>query len=257
MALSRKCEATFVHSPVGTLAKATLTAGLIAPLQHAWSLDCWRRLEWVQYAELARWLRDRTGSDAAQEMIAFAEQAASQPSPWRRTQIYVLAALAMLIALGIATPGDWRLLVTTVFAPLWTVTDHARLLPLAFGYGIVLAFAWLSLLRSLMRHQADVVVWLTRAVVLLAAHDRRPVVFNRRAASVVTLLVAIVIGGLLAPWMGLLIVAVDARNRYIIATRAVRLAFIERMLEFMDASGLPVEFDVEEMEPDAIAATLA
>lgn len=256
MTLSRKREWYFVKPTIRTLASACLTLGLRPPLTTARRFDRWRRLEWTTYAELARWMHQRSADPIADELVQYADGAANMPSRHRSTVAYVLVAVAILVGTAFLT-RDWRTVFSTVFAPAWQPIWNANLAPLICGYSFVLAFAWVSMLMVLMRHQAAIVVWLTRCSVLLAAHDKRPVVVPRRPLPVWYLLVAIVVGSVLAPWIGAMLVVIGVQNRYIIATRSARLAFIERMLEWMDQSGLPVEFDVEEMAPDAVAATLA
>lgn len=249
MALSRKRDWYFELFIPKVLATAVMTLGIRPLLEASIRFDRWRRLEWVQYAELAKWLRDQTGHPIAQELVGDAEQAAPRPAnPW----VLRLIAVAAMVVIGVEwyATGRFSSVLVTVFQP-------GSLSGSAIAFSAILSVGWLVQLSRFLRQQSTTTRWLVRLNAMLAAYDKRPVLPERSRLPWGWLAVGSALAVFGPTWAAFMVVVIALQNRYISGTRAVRLQMIERMLEWMDRSGLPVEFDIEELEPEAVAASLA
>ena len=244
MALSRKRDWYFHASIFWTVVWAILTLGTWPLLLQAYRFDRFRRLDWNQYHAFSQWLDMASGNPVVSDLLKFAEKAAGKPSGRWAVRFLVFWALAIA---GFALFRSADLIVTakTVFYP------QSLLWP-AIAFNAILTVAWFVHLISILRQQSLSILWLGRLNELLAGSDKRPVPIIVSRAPWFWLVIASAVAVTGPVWAAMMLVAIAIQNRYTRGTRAVRLAFLERMLEWMDTSGLPVEFDIEEIEPQEL-----
>lgn len=246
MALARKREWYFEASLPLSVALSLLTLGIWPLLVQARRFDRFRRLEWNQYQAYAQWLSRTIGDSIAADLEQFAGKAAGRPSARFAVRLCVFGALAVA-AIALFRTGDMLVLLKTVFVP------QSLLWP-AIAYSAILSIAWLVHLLNVIRQQTLTSLWIGRLNEMIAAHEKRPVPLVISKAPWPSLLVASLMAVLGPTWLAVALVALVIQNRYTRGTRAVRLAMVERMLEWMDTSGLPVEFDIEEIAPEELVA---
>lgn len=241
MALARKREWYFEASLITNGLWAFVTLGIGPLLGQSRRFDRFRRLEWNQYHAFAQWLARATGDEIAGELETFAERAWGRPSSRIAIVLCAVAALTLLIVIGVRTL-DWRAVLTTAFWP------QSLYWP-AITFGAVLLLGWVFHLMAVIRQQAMTRLWIGRLNELLAGYDRRPVPLGVSLPGWPMLLLTSALAIIGPVWLAMTLFALALGNRYTLHTRAARLAMLERMLEWMDTSGLPVEFDIEEIEP--------
>ncbi len=251
MSLARKRDWYFHASYFWTIVWAVLTLGTWPLLLQSYRFDRFRRLEWNQYAAFAQWLRLVTNDSNAAEVEALAERALRTSSTHRFwVRFFVFSAL-LIATIAFVRSVDLLVLVKTSFIPqsiLWT----------ALAYNAVLSVGWIVHLSCVLRQQLLTAIWIGRLNELLETLEKRSLPIHGRVTSTVPFIVSSVGLALFAvvgpTWAAAMLAAVAVQNRYTNGTRAIRLALLERMLEWMDTSGLPVEFDIEEIEPEELVA---
>lgn len=247
MALARKRDWYFDVSYPSTALWAVLSLGTWPLLLQAFRFDRFRRLEWNQYHAFAQWISIASEHPIAADLETFADKAGGRPSPRWGVRFAVAWALVLAAYAFMYSGFDGLTLVQTVFYP------QSMQWP-ALAFNAVLAIGYLILLLTIVRQQTMTSLWIGRLNELLTAHDRRPIPLNLRSISWTWLVAASLLVIVGPTWAGAMLVAVATSNRYTRSTRALRLAMLERMLEWMDTSGLPVEFDIEEIEPEELVA---
>lgn len=246
MALARKRDWYFHASLFWTALWCLLSLGTWPLLLQSFRFDRFRRLEWNQYGAYAQWLSTTTRDPIAEDLERFAQKAGGKPSSRFAVKLFVLGALAVATVAFIRT-NDLLVLAKTVFYP------QSLLWP-AIAFNAFLAIGWFAHLLVVLRQQTVTSLWIGRLNELLAGHEKRPVPLVIARATWWWLMAASVVAIFGPTWAAVALVAIAIQNRYTNGTRAVRLAMLERMLEWMDRSGLPVEFDIEEVEPDELVA---
>lgn len=246
MALARKRHWYFDASLFWTALWCLLTLGTWPLLLQSFRFDRFRRLEWNQNASYARWLSSVTGDPISHDLQKFAEKAAGKPSSRFGVKLFVSGALGVA-AVAFIRSEDLIVLARTVFYP------QSLFWP-AIAFNALLSIGWFAHLLTVLRQQTLTALWDGRLNELLSAQEKRPVPLVVARAGWPWLASASVVAILGPTWAAVAIVTVAIQNRYTRGTRAVRLAMLERMLEWMDTSGLPVEFDIEEVEPDELVA---
>jgi hypothetical protein len=246
MALARKREWYFEASLPWTIVWCLLTLGTFPMLLQSFRFDRFRRLEWNQYRAYAQWLHGVASDPIAADLEKFAEKAAGRPSPRFAVKLCVLGALA-IAAVAFFRTNDLVVLAQTVFYP------QSLLWP-AIAYSAILSVGWFVHLMKVVRQQTMTTLWVGRLNELLTPREKRPVPIAIARVGWPWLLAASVIAIFGPTWAAVALVAIVMQNRYTSRTRLVRLAMLERMLEWMDTSGLPVEFDIEEIEPEELVA---
>lgn len=245
MALSRDRSWYFLTSLPSAAIIGLLTFGLVPLLDAARRFDRWRRLEWLQYADVMAWIADRTDSDEARLLTKDAEDFAGAPSKRVAVKLSVLA-MCGLIAWSIwhdGVIGLWRT-VGGVMTVHWS----------GLVFLLLLLTGWFVTLTALHRHQKRIAEWLDCVNEMLVAYDRRPVVLPLPTQQPAWLELLKLAGAVAFPWIGLPLLVFGEMNCYIRSTRAARMRFVERMLEWMD--GGPMEYDVEELDPEQIATMM-
>lgn len=242
MALARKRDWYFEASWFWTIVWAILTLGIWPLLLQSYRFDRFRRLEWNQYDAYALWMAHHVDKNEANTLAGIAFRWAGPPS-WRVIErSYAMAALAVAIYI-LVTTGDLLAVARAVYS-----SPVAQGRPITL-YGMCLGIGYLWFVRSVMRQSAMTTAWLRGVNRLLESKERRPVPLPPRPRAWVKFVWVVPIAIFLPMWASMMIGAVLMQNHYIASTRAIRLALLERMLEWMDTSGLPVEFDIEEVEP--------
>lgn len=247
MALARKRHWYFEASWFWTIVWAILTLGTWPLLLQSYRFDRFRRLEWNQYQAFAQWLGQSTDDPAIGQLQQDAESSAGNASKRLIVRGSVLLALVVLAVVWIFT-DSWFELLRTVFWPHFSLLYGNNLYSAALACGIG---AHLGAIGS---QRQSTTRWISELNSYLQRVDRRPIPLPSKQ-SLWGLLIASAFALVLLPgWLVLTLFAVVVQNHYLASTRAIRLALLERMLEWMDASGLPVEFDIEEVEPDELVS---
>jgi hypothetical protein len=245
MALSRERDWYFAKPVARSLVAGVLSLGLLPLLDHARRLDRWRRLEWTQYAEAARWIGHRTGDATLTLLASVADRSAGAPSGRWTARICAAGALVVLAA-SVLTGDPWAML-WTAFVPLQGG------LPAVLFSGL-LGFGWVAHFNDLRAHAGRVERWLEQVNVAMVAHDRRPIVRAESRTPTGWMIAGVLLGVAGPLWLGVQTMVLALQNRYIRSTQSARWQMCERVLEWMDESGLPMEYDIEKLEPEQIAA---
>ncbi len=250
MALARKRDWYFEASLPWTILWCILSLGTWPLILQSFRFDRFRRLEWNQYYAYAQWLSmvnpDSAASPIASDLEKVAEKAGEKPSARVAVKLFVLGALA-IAAIAFVRTIDVVILAKTAFYP------QSLLWP-AIAFSALLSVGWFAHLLAVLRQQTMTSLWIGRLNELLVGQERRPVLLVISRAAWPWLVAASVVALFGPTWAAVALVAIAIQNRYTNGTRAVRLAMLERMLEWMDTSGLPVEFDIEEIEPEELVA---
>lgn len=246
MALARKRDWYFQSPLMHQALWAIVTLGTWPLLVQSKRFDRFRRLEWNQYHGFAQWLSSATQDSIAADLEVFAERAAGRPSSRLAAKVCVVGAL-LLAAIVFYRLHDWEAVLKTAFWP------QSLFLP-AVVFSAILGVGWFSHVMGIVKQQAMTRLWIGRLNELLAAHEKRPLPIGVSKPNFATLLAASALAIVGPTWAAVALIALVIQNRYTGNTRAARLAMLERMLEWMDTSGLPVEFDIEEIEPEELVS---
>ena len=245
MGLSRR-RGTFFEASIPTAIVESLPTLGLRPLWIAGErLERWRRHQWLLLGEFATWWHARTGDATAARMI---EDAARFAAPRGRDRPIVAAVAYGLVLVGIAFHrGGWPAALDTVFRPQSGST-------LAFAYSAVLSIAWLVVLARGLQQHARTNGWIEELNEAMAADGRRPLPATRTRVPWIWLLLAGLLAAVGPTWAAAMVAVLAVHNETVRAMRPVRMALVERMLERMDRSGLPIEYDVEATSPEAFAS---
>lgn len=246
MALARKRDWYFHASYLWSTVWGVLSLETWPVLLQSYRFDRFCRLEWNQYHAVAQWLTRVAPDTISNELEAFADGAAKARSKRVAVRLFVATA-ALIAAIAFIDSVDLGLLLKTAFWPQSGLRT-------ALAFNAALSVAWLVHLLTVIRQMSRTGVWTGRFNELLAANERRPLPSPPTAVPWLLFVIAFVLLLVGPTWLAMMFVAIGIQNRYTKGTRAVRLAILERMLEWMDTSGLPVEFDIEEIEPEELVA---
>lgn len=249
MALSRQ-HSLLGRSPTLMALIAVPTVGLAPLLILGRMIERWHRLEWTLLSQFGRWM------ETYQDRIA-GDYCAATADAWRATRPFTVR--PWLLA-AIAVP----IVVATAVALFLDHSEFGRILGIVASLAICQGFgnaedgarSGFEMLRR----------WTEKLNHHFAATGMRVVDIPPRRHGLLLLAYAAALclafsGMALWPW-GLIVIpliaAVSFRawNQRLAATRLVHLQLIERLLEWMDDTGLPVEYEVTALNPDEIAAMM-
>ena len=246
MGLSRRRGMFFSANLPTTIVESILTLGL-RPLSVARGrIDRWRRYEWILLGKFATWWHARAGDADARRL---ADDATRFATPRSVDRPIVAALIYSVIVVAIAFQrGGWGGAIDAVFRP-------QSLSPFAFAYSAVLSIAWLGLLARGWQEHARMNAWIDGLNRALAADGRRPVPATRLRVPWLWFALAGLIALVGPTWAATMVAVLATHNALVRCVRPIRLALVERLLERMDTSGLPIEYDVESISPEAFATT--
>lgn len=251
MALSRDRVTYFAFQSWDAVLVA-LTA-TIAPLYRFFRrLPRFERLEWRQREEFVAWVMRFV------PLRSHTMRLESLSSRWRRVRPLHLVTLALVSALFAA-------------APILSFRERVRLgsdrwpeaIDLFWRIALVtVGSLWFYRAACLILTQAGLDRWTRHCNVMMAADGRRPILF--RGISWWYWPVGVVVGAvgqcqMISNWPLILVpilFAMYLNNAAVDDVRRVHLQLIERLLEWMDDTGLPVEYEVTALNPDEIAAMM-
>lgn len=241
MGLSRRRGSFFTTKIPTEIVLSIVTLGL-RPLWVAnVRVDRWRRYEWLLLGTFATWWHDRTDDANARRLTEDADRFSAPTGVDRPVIFAVVGGLALLWMA--ARDGGLVGALDCAFRP----QSGSRY---AFAYSAILSIAWLVVLARGWQQHARANAWIAELNDVLAADGRRPVPATDTRVPWIWFALAFLIA-LVGPTWGAMMVAVLAiQNDLSLSLRPVRLRMVERVLERMDASGLPIEYDVEANAPE-------
>ena len=275
-ALSRDRVEHFSTSPVGLGLVGLVSFGVLPLIFLSDRMSRWLRIESTQWSAFMRWAHDfqaldltvkaadpeaeddtydvdEIGSDDEIDSALHLETAALGTRP---TRAIILAA----VLLAVAVAG-------MVFDPRPAAElfrDRASVPRVGvFLAGVVIAGTWTWWLIDA-RASFSVLDQTLRALdERLSCQSRRPLapLRNRRSWNVaIVVAVASLLATLAALFWPVFVLAIPyyavVWNRAVASSRRINLQLIERLLEWMDDTGLPVEYEVTALNPDEIAAMM-
>lgn len=244
MGLSRRRRTYFAANIPTSILVAIFTLGLRPLWIASVRVERWRRYEWILLGEFAKWWHARTNDADARRLADDADRFAT---PWRPDRPVVAAMIYAVLLVGIAFHrGGWPAALDTVFRP-------QSLSTLAFAYSAVLSIAWLVVLLRGTQQHARANAWIEELNLVMAADGRRPVPSTRSRIPWIWFALAGLIAVVGPTWAAMMVAVLAMQNDLINSLRPVRLALVERVLERMDTSGLPIEYDIESTSPEAFA----
>lgn len=244
MGLSRRRAEFFSGAIPTTIVTSIFTLGLKPLWVGGVRVDRWRRYEWNLLHAFATWWHARTGDAGARQLADDADRFAT-PRGVDRPVVTAIACALVLIVVSFRD-GGWRMALDTVFLP-------QSLSRYAFAYSAVLSIAWLAVLARGLQQHARANAWLQELNEVLARDERRPVPATRTRVPWLWLALAGLIAVVGPTWGAAMVAVMAVQNEMADSLRPARLAMVERTLERMDASGLPIEYDIEAGEPEMFA----
>lgn len=254
MALSRNRRGTFLRELVLSLISAAATLG-VAPLFR--SVTIWknsRRFVRTVRIEWAQWIWQH------------------QPLSYHADELSVLSSRGVPLGIIVLALMNLVLLILICLSPLddgpegfsvrWLLSGQFDFRRLWRALLILIGTGWLALIMAQLMTAIRADAWAVRANAMLADDERRQIRFLRLGtwrlllippAMSVLFIQSLTNFPMAAALLVLSLALQDIQER---ASRRVHLQLIERLLEWMDDTGLPVEYDVTALNPDEIAAMM-
>lgn len=246
MALSRDRAAYFIGRPAVSLTLAVVTLGILPLIRRSRRFLSIERMEWSELLELSSWLTAYTRLGSRASLLERFASDRLRTARSRRTR-YIACFTFCGLAAALACIHQW-------------LTPDGRLATLWCGFFTCIAVAWLLQLLLLTTHVKWLRDWIGHVNQLLYNDDKREIDQPRGmwlifAGLGVPLLVVQFLTAL--PVVLLLVVLTRLMlARHLQQFRQTQLHLLERLLEYMDDTGLPVEYDVVALNPDEIAAMI-